>query len=95
MLAKALALNDLGRTEEAHRLVEQMIARHAHDAPFRIAESYAWFGERNRAFEWLERAYAQHDSGLAAFLKADPLLRGLHGDPRFAALLKKMNLPAD
>jgi TolB-like protein/Tfp pilus assembly protein PilF len=95
MLAKPLALNDLGRTEEAHRLVEQMIARHAHDAAYQIAESYAWFGERDRAFGWLERAYVQHDSGLAIFLKADPLLRGLRGDPRFAALLKKMNLPAD
>jgi tetratricopeptide (TPR) repeat protein len=95
MLAKALALNDLGRTEEAHRLVEQMIARHAHGAAYQIAESYAWFGERDRAFEWLERAYAQHDSGLAAFLNADPLLRGLHGDPRYSAMLKRMNLPLD
>jgi hypothetical protein len=44
------------------------------------------------AFEWLERAYAQHDSGLL-WMKVDPDLKNLHGDPRFAALLRKMRLP--
>jgi hypothetical protein len=40
----------------------------------------AWFGERDRAFDWLDRAYAQHDSGLP-YLKSDVLLRSLHGGP--------------
>jgi hypothetical protein len=47
----------------------------------------------DRAFEWLERAYAQRDGGLAQ-LKGDPLLKSLERDPRYAAFLKKMRLPA-
>jgi len=54
---------------------------------------YAFRGENDHAFEWLERAYAQHDSGLAE-IKADPLLKNLQRDPRYAAFLKKMRLPA-
>ena len=40
----------------------------------------------------LERARAQHDGGLTQ-LKTDPTLRRLRGDPRYAALLRKLNLP--
>jgi len=54
---------------------------------------YAFRGETDRAFEWLERAYASRDSGLAQF-KGDPLLKSLEHDPRYAAFLKKMHLPA-
>ena len=42
----------------------------------------------------LERAYKQRDGGLAE-MKGDPLLRNLHGDPRWPAFLKKMRLPVD
>ena len=64
----------------------------SHAGAFQIAETYAWFGDRDVALGWLERAYAQHDSGLP-YLNSDALLRSLHGDPRFAALVKKMKLP--
>jgi len=50
-------------------------------------------GESDKAFEWLERAYAQRDGGLAS-LKGDPLLKSIEHDPRYAAFLKKMRLPA-
>jgi hypothetical protein len=48
--------------------------------------------QSGEAFEWLDRAYAQRDSGLI-YTKVDPLLKSLHGEPRFAAFLKKLNLP--
>jgi hypothetical protein len=41
---------------------------------------------------WLERAYAQKDSGLYA-VKGDAMLKNIEGDPRYKAVLKKMNLP--
>ena len=44
------------------------------------------------AFEWLERAYRQHDGGLSAGVMTDPLIEGLRGDPRYRALVRKMNL---
>ena len=59
---------------------------------FQIAEVYAFRGEADKAFEWLERAYAQRDGGLPE-MKGDPLLKNLEADPRYKAFLKKMRLP--
>jgi len=61
---------------------------------FWVARAYAFRDEGDRAFEWLERAVAERDSGLLS-IKLDPLLRKLHRDPRWNAILKKMNLPLD
>jgi hypothetical protein len=46
------------------------------------------YANASQAFEWLNRAYAQRDGGLVD-IKVDPLLRSLHGDPRYAALLER------
>jgi hypothetical protein len=48
-------------------------------------------GETDAAFEWLERAYGLRDNGMT-IIAVDPLLHGLHGDPRFDALLHKLKL---
>jgi hypothetical protein len=84
-LAKALAL-DPGSG------AVQRSANYAQEAAEQIAEVYAWRGEKDQAFQWLERAYQQRDGGLAT-IKYDPLLASLRGDARFAALLRKMKLP--
>jgi hypothetical protein len=55
-----------------------------------VAEAYAWCGEKDQAFQWLEQAYQLHDSGLST-IKWDPLVVSLRGDQRYAALLRKMN----
>jgi hypothetical protein len=70
-----------------------LIATHAEDSPYQIAEIYAYRGEVDRAFEWLQRSYLQRDPGLNQ-LKLDPMLKSLRGEPRFSDLLKKMRLPA-
>jgi len=57
-----------------------------------IAVVYAFRNQSEEAFEWLDRAYDQREGGLI-FTKVDPLLKNLHGDPRFVAFLKKLNLP--
>jgi len=56
---------------------------------FQIAAAHAWRGEIDAAFDWLERAYRERDPGLGESV-AYPLLRALHGDPRWPALLRKM-----
>ncbi len=89
----AMAEHDLGHATESQEALDELIAKAAQIAAYQIAEVYAWRGEREKAMEWLDRAYAQRDSGLP-FVKSDPLLAKLHGDPRYAAMLKKMNLPA-
>jgi TolB-like protein/Flp pilus assembly protein TadD len=58
---------------------------------FQIAETYASFGDAGKAFEWLNRAVTG-DPGIIWF-RYDPLLAGLNGDPRYQAILKRMNLP--
>jgi tetratricopeptide (TPR) repeat protein len=89
----ALAYHALGRKKDSDAALAELIVKNATDSAFQIAEVYAFRGETDRAFEWLERAYTQHDSGLAQ-LKGDPLLKSIDHDPRYAAFLKKMHLPA-
>jgi len=81
-----------GRSEESRRALEKLIEMGGHNAAYQIAVAYAARGEVDKAFEWLERAYAQRDSGLA-FMRVHWILRPLHGDPRWKALLAKMNYP--
>ena len=57
-----------------------------------MAQIYAFRGEADRAFEWLERAYALRDGGLTE-MKGDFLLKSLEHDPLYIPFLKKMRLP--
>ncbi len=89
----AMAQHDLGRARESQRELDDLIARYSLSAAYQIAEVYAWCAQRDKAFEWLERAVAQRDGGLVQ-LNVDPLLARLRADPRFAAVMKGINLPA-
>jgi tetratricopeptide (TPR) repeat protein len=88
----AMAEHSLRHGAESQQALNQEIAQFAQGAGYQIAEVYAWRGEPDQAFAWLERAYAQRDGGLT-FIKADPLMKPLLRDPRFAALLAKLGLP--
>lgn len=88
----AMAEHDLGHARESQRALDALIAGYASTNAYQVAEVYAWRGERDAAFTWLERAHAQHD-GILVQIKFDPLLTNLHTDPRFAAMVKKMGLP--
>jgi TolB-like protein len=88
----AMAEHTLGHVRESQHALEQLIAQHATEAAFQIAEIFAWRGENDRAFEWLERAYQQRDGGLSD-IKTDPPLANLRDDPRYKVFLRKMNLP--
>ncbi len=88
----AMAEHTLGHARESQQALERLIAQHATGAAFQIAEAYAWRGEKDKAFDWLERAYRQRDGGLSD-IKTDPPLANLRDDPRYNAFLRKMNLP--
>jgi len=90
----ALGTFDEDDPTEADRALAVLIAKIGEQEPDRIARVYAWRGEKDRAFDWLERAYARRSVGLV-YIKFDVLFRKIRGDPRFTALLKKMNLPQD
>jgi adenylate cyclase len=62
--------------------------------PFLSIPIYARVGEKDQAFEWLERAYQEQSLGwFVVDLKVDPMLDPLRDDPRYADLLRRMNLP--
>jgi TolB-like protein/DNA-binding winged helix-turn-helix (wHTH) protein/Flp pilus assembly protein TadD len=84
---EALAYYALGRRAESDNALNKLIATHQNDAAFQIAEVYAFRGETDQAFAWLDRAYRQRDSGM-------PEMKSLLQDPRRAELLQKMRLPA-
>ncbi len=66
----------------------------AHDQglDYQVAQVYAVRGEREKAFEWLQIAFDNHDTGMLALL-VDPLLNSLRDDPRYKMLIAKMNFP--
>jgi TolB-like protein len=87
----AMVYSALGRRTESDAALNSLIEKFASRAPYAIAEVHAYRGEVDDAFRWLDRAYRAHDVGMLD-LKTDPLLRSLHGDPRFRALLSRMRL---
>jgi len=82
------------RVTESDAALAQLTANESETAAYQIAEVYAYRGEKDRAFEWLERARRQRDPGLPS-LRKDPLLTNLHGDPRWNAFLRTMGLVDD
>jgi tetratricopeptide (TPR) repeat protein len=86
-----LAYHALGREQDSNAALAELIAKHHSDSAYQIAEVYAYRGESDKSFEWLERAYEQRDAGLSDIL-IDPLLENLHHDPRYTELLKTMRL---
>jgi len=88
----AIAYHALARKGESDTALQELITKYQTTLAFQIAEVYAFRNQPSEAFEWLDRAYAQRDGGLV-LTKVSPLLKNLHGDPRYAAMLKKLNLP--
>jgi TolB-like protein/DNA-binding winged helix-turn-helix (wHTH) protein/Flp pilus assembly protein TadD len=88
-----IAYYALGRKKESDAALSEFVTKYHADGAYQIAEVYAFRNQSDEAFEWLDRAYAQRDGGLIE-TKVDPLFKSLHSDPRFAAFLKKLNLPA-
>jgi serine/threonine-protein kinase len=89
---RARALDALGRRSEADRELAVAEQAFAHEKSFWIALVYAARNDPDRAFTWLDRALRQHDDGLL-WMTGDPLLGKVSSDPRYKALLCKLNLP--
>jgi TolB-like protein/Tfp pilus assembly protein PilF len=88
----AMCYHALHRDKESDASLEQLTTRYAGTAAFYIAGVYAYRGQADAAFQWLDRAYAQRDPNLYS-LKVDAMLARLAGSPRYKAFLRKMNLP--
>ena len=86
-LGRLLALHDLGRREEFETEFARYQNAHA-DRPEGIARVYAWTGNKDEAFRWLERMVEQEGSQAASLVKTD-LYAKLKTDPRWQAFLEK------
>ncbi len=90
-LIKNLCLYSLGRIPEADAALEAFIENFHAIGAYQIAQSFAWRDQHDKAFEWLNLAYEQHDPGMGSLLK-DSTLRNLHADPRWLSLVEKIGL---
>jgi TolB-like protein/predicted Zn-dependent protease len=78
------------RASETQAALAALLADTA-GSEFQVAETYAYFGNPDKAFYWLDRAI-DHDPGIQ-WLRGDPLFKGIIADPRYAAVLRKLNMP--
>ena len=90
-LGLTLAQHARGLPAESYAALKELTDTDAAGSAYQIAEGHAYRNEADLAFQWMERAYAQHDPGLIS-MKVDPLLRRLHDDPRWQPFLEKMGL---
>jgi serine/threonine-protein kinase len=83
-----------GRRDEALKILDQLkqISKQRFVYAYGFAVVYAGLGEKDQAFQWLEKSY-QDREGRITRLKVDPLLGDLHSDPRFADLVRRVGLP--
>jgi TolB-like protein len=87
----AVAQYARGDQKAADAALADLIA-HDEGLDYQVAQVYAVRGEREKAFEWLQIAFDNHDTGMLALL-VDPLLNSLRDDPRYKTLIGKMNFP--
>lgn len=89
--ANTLALS--GDTKKAEDELQGLIelSKQRYLSAYHIAAIYVGLKDKDRAFEWLERAF-QERADWMPFLKVDPRFDSLHSDPRFVDLLRRMNL---
>jgi len=82
-----------GRRAEAERIIEEMndMAREQYVSPYPLATLYAALGDKDRAFEYLEKVYDEH-SYYVVWLNIDSAFDGLRPDPRFQDLLRRVGL---
>ena len=88
---KAIILYMMGKETEVQTIINELLETSADDVPDAMAEVYAWRGEGDSAFEWLERAYEQDQPNTYVFL-GSLFWRKLTDDPRYSAYIEKIGL---
>ena len=83
-----------GHKSAAQQILDKLaeLSRQRYVAPVDIEVIYAGLEERDRAFEWLEKAYEGYDPALMWY-KTEPTIQNLRSDPRFADLVRRVERP--
>jgi TolB-like protein/DNA-binding winged helix-turn-helix (wHTH) protein/Tfp pilus assembly protein PilF len=93
-VALAHAYSAVGKKAEAEKILRDLErkAKHTSASPYTIATIYAGLGEKDKAFDLLEKAYSQKSLDFALPLQSDLLLDRLRTDPRFQMMLRRIGL---
>ncbi|HEY2394821.1 MAG TPA: tetratricopeptide repeat protein [Rudaea sp.] len=89
MIGLALAYHALGRKADSDAALAALIAKYEKDWSSNIASVYAFRGEADKAFEWLDKAVEYGDSGFSGIVTAN-LFGKIHADPRWLPFLRKI-----
>jgi TolB-like protein/DNA-binding winged helix-turn-helix (wHTH) protein/Tfp pilus assembly protein PilF len=83
-----------GRRDDAQKVLDKLneLSKHEYVSPVWRAKIYAGLGEKDSAFEWLEKAYEDRSIVSVGFIKRNPLFDPIRSDPRYADLLRRTNL---
>jgi len=85
----AVVYHALGKKAESDAALAELIEKHQKSWSSSIAWVFAYRREADAAFEWLDKAVANHDTGVMSF-PTEPLLASLHNDPRWLPFLRKI-----
>jgi len=88
---EALVHHALGRYKDSETALAHLIATDQNDAAWQIAQVYAYRGELDQAFAWLDRSCRQHDFGVG-HLQADWIMKSVRSDSRYQQLRLRLNL---
>jgi len=84
----------LGRKADADAALNALIAKYEKDGPYNIAYAYAFCGDADKAFEWLDKAITYQDGGLSEIVMEN-LFDKIHSDPRWLPFLRKVGKAPD
>jgi eukaryotic-like serine/threonine-protein kinase len=84
-----------GKRAKAEKILRELLqkSKTSYISPYMIATIYSGLGEKDRAFEFLEKAYDERSPDIPYFIKADLRIDNLRSDPRFQDLLRRVGLP--
>ena len=91
---KSLLVYAQGKLNEANDLLKKIIDEHGNSSWPNIAHIFAFRGEKDLAFKWLDLAYENKDASTLEILNY-PEMENLWGDPRWNAFINKLGLPKD
>ena len=94
LVGLAMVYHALGKTTESETALAQLVDEYSEDAAYNIAQVFAFRGEPDKAFEWLEKALTFSDSGLSEIV-GQPEFSSLHSDSRWLPFLQNIGRAPD
>ena len=84
-----MAYHALGRNAESDQALAQLITKYEKDSAYNIGYVYAFRGEADKAFQWLDKAVEYQDPGLSE-IPYEKLFDNIRKDPRWLPFLRKI-----